>query len=135
MGVRFSPYSFVKSTDRVYTPAQLTNAMSDTTKYQWGAYDGSGKPINLTFSEYFTKFVYSREFNAAPVVTFNQEVGKGNMLNNAFVFYSGAIIVEYHYPGFDPQYGGLDWESLRLVFEYLGGKWYLIGIIHASWTI
>jgi hypothetical protein len=134
-GVRFSPYSFIKASDRVFTAAQLSNAMTDTTQYQWGAYDGSGQPILQTFSQYYARFVYSREFSAAPVITFNQEVGKGNSINNASAFYPTAIIVEYHYPGFDPKYDGMDWESLRLVFDYLGGKWYLIGIIHASWTI
>jgi len=43
--------------------------------------------------------------------------------------------VEYHFPGIDPQYGGLDWRSLRLVFQQSGGEWYLVGIIHDQWTI
>jgi len=31
------------------------------------------------------------------------------------------MVVEYHFPGIDPQYGGLDWRSLRLVFQQSGG--------------
>jgi hypothetical protein len=44
------------------------------------------------------------------------------------------MIVEYYFPGFDPQYGGMDWRSLRLVFSDHGGTWYLAGIIHDEWT-
>ena len=44
-----------------------------------------------------------------------------------------------HFPGFDKKYGGMDWESLRLVFEdaTLGGgtELMLVGIVHAQWTI
>ena len=46
-----------------------------------------------------------------------------------------AMVVEYHFPGFDPQYGGLDWASLRLVFQEFEGRWVLVGIIHDEWTI
>jgi hypothetical protein len=37
--------------------------------------------------------------------------------------------------GFDPEYEGMDWRSLRLVFEKKNDIWYLVGIIHDQWTI
>ncbi len=59
----------------------------------------------------------------------------GNSIDNSQEYYPGAMVVEYHFPGFDPQYGGLDWASLRLVFQEFEGRWVLVGIIHDEWTI
>ncbi len=61
-------------------------------------------------------------------------IGRSNTSNNNFEIYSNAIIVEFHFSGFDSKYEGMDWESLRLVFEEKDGTWYLIGIIHDQWT-
>lgn len=30
---------------------------------------------------------------------------------------------------------GNDWRALRLVFELVDGRYYLVGIIHDEWTI
>jgi hypothetical protein len=29
----------------------------------------------------------------------------------------------------------MDWSSLWLVFQRDGATWYLVGIVHGSWTI
>ena len=57
------------------------------------------------------------------------------MLENQFEVYDNPIIVEYYFPGFNPEYEGMDWKSLRLVFEQYEDNWYLVGIIHNQWTI
>ena len=134
-GVRFSPYSFVHETDQVFVADQLQALPGSTDEYLWGSFDGSGEPINLTFDAYDERFVYSQDFLNAEEVGYNTVIGSGNTLNNAAEFYPGSIIVEYHFSGFDPQYGGMDWESLRLVFQQRDGTWYLVGIIHDQWTI
>ena len=41
--------------------------------------------------------------------------------------------MEYYFSGFDPQYGGMDWRSLRLVFAPHGEGWALVGIVHDEW--
>ena len=46
-----------------------------------------------------------------------------------------AVMVEFHYPGFDAAYGGMDWRSLRLFLEQKDGTWYVVGIVHGQWTI
>ena len=44
--------------------------------------------------------------------------------------------MEYHVPGTNPDYGGMDWRSLRLVMEEGDdGKWDLRAVIHDEWTI
>jgi hypothetical protein len=59
----------------------------------------------------------------------------GNSIDNSQEYYPGARIVEYYFPGFDPQYAGMDWRSIRLVFMEENNIWYLVGIIHDQWTI
>jgi hypothetical protein len=134
-GLRFSPYAYVKDSDLVFPADKIAVLMSDSTQYSWGLYDGSGLPIDLTFAEYYSKFVYDVDFANAPQVELNQRIGVGNSMDNSQEFYPGAMIVEYHFPGFDPQYQGMDWRSLRLVFMDYNNTWYLVGFIHDQWTI
>jgi hypothetical protein len=137
-GVRFSPYSYVdvsEAGDLVFSPQEVMTFGEDDTKYTWGHYDGTGFPIELTPQEYFDEFVYTADFINAENVSYNKTIGVGNTLENQFQVYPDAIIVEYHFSGFDPQYGGMDWQSLRLAFEELDGTWYLVAIIHNQWTI
>lgn len=135
-GVRFSPYSYVNTKDhRVLTPMQVEKALDDKTKYIWGSFDGSGNPINMTFKEYLERFVYSKDYASTDKIGYNKFLSGGNMINNAFEVYTNAMIVEYYIPGTNPNYGGIDYGSLRLVFEEKGTDWYLVGIIHNQWTI
>ena len=39
------------------------------------------------------------------------------LIDNSHDFYPNSIIVEYYLPGTDPSSGGMDWQSLRLVFQ------------------
>jgi hypothetical protein len=141
-GVTFSPYTYLRplqgapgEADLVFSPAQLSGLWTDPTVYHWGTYDGSGEPIDLTFREYYGKFVYDVDFAQPDVVGFNETVGQGNTINNIATVYPNAVTVEYHFDGFDPQYAGMDWRSLRLVLEEMDGTWYLVGIVHDQWTI
>lgn len=134
-GLRFSPYSYINPEDLVFTAEVLPGLLDDPQIHNWGIYDGSGLPIDLAFSDYYAQFVYSADFANADQVAYNQFIGTGNMINNLTDFYPGAEFVEYHFKGFDKQYKGLDWQSLLLVFSYEGGTYYLVGIVHAQWTI
>lgn len=135
-GVRFSPYQYVdKERDMVFSASQFLSFFKSKDKYLWGIYDGSGLPIELIPSEYYNKFIYNADFASAPEVSYNRILSKGNIINNVFESYTGAIVVEYHFSGFDPQYEGMDWSSLELVFEEKDAGWYLTGIVHGQWTI
>ncbi len=134
-GLRFSPYAYVLPEHLAFSSDQLPDLLDDPTYYTWGAFDGSGEPIRMTFAEYFDRFVYSKDFAGAKQVSLDRRLGAGNTLDNSHEFYPGAIVVEYYLPGENPDYGGLDWQSLRLVFEQQDGVWYLAGIIHDEWTI
>lgn len=135
-GLRFSQYGHARQDDLVFPAAQVALMNTDTMTYTWGAYDGSGFPIDLTPAAYFDRFVYSQDFVNAEQLSYNQTLAQGNTVENSLEFYGpDALVVDYHFPGFDPKYEGMDWQSLRVVFEELDQRWYLVGIIHAEWTI
>jgi hypothetical protein len=137
-GVRLSPYGYVKTGsggDQIRTAGQIQTGFTDSAVIHWGEYDGNGNPINLNFQGYYQRFIYNVDFAQAPVVAYNQIAGHGNTQNNMHEVYPGNQFVEYHFPGFNPQFGGMDWQSLRLVFEEVAGNWYLVGIVHNQWTI
>ena len=56
-------------------------------------------------------------------------------MNNIADAYEGKQRVEFYLSGFDPQYEGMDWKSLTLVFDQVDGQREVIGIIHNQWTI
>ena len=135
-GVRFTPYEHIDiQNDKLFTAAQVAGLGTDTQIYTWGSYDGSGDPIDLNFSDYYDKYVYDEDFINPQLIGNNVAIGSGNMINNMTTAYPNTKFVEFHFTGFDQQYEGIDWKSLRLVFEDVGGTWYLVGIVHGQWTI
>ncbi len=134
-GVRFSPYSYVQpETDLVFTPQQIARFAVDSKVYTWGSFDGSGDPMQLTFKDYRKKFVTDKDYlTASDSIGYNKVLGTGNCLNNRTEVYPKAIIVEYYQSGKHPDYGGMDWGSLALVFEKYKGEWLLVAVIHNSW--
>lgn len=133
--LRFSPYQYLRDVDQVFCPEELVKAQYSQELLVWGNFDGSGEPILLTFQEYHNKFVYDEDYFQPEIVGFDQEVSQGNAINNISDVYPDSVMVEYYFPGFDPQYGGMDWRSLRLVFVNQDGRWYLTALVHGEWTI
>jgi hypothetical protein len=136
-GVRFSQYGNVNiKTDIKFTGVDFLNKIKEKrTKINWGNYDGSGDAILLTIEEYFKKFIYAADFLNAEKVSINQKNGKGNSINNIVEIYKPCDFVESHFTGFDKSLGGMDWQSLRLVFKKYNDKYYLVGVVHDQWTI
>ncbi len=134
-GVRVSPYQYVDTgSDVVLTTADISS-LATYPLTNWGVYDGSGDPIDLSGLDYFNSFIYDEDFLAAPYVGQNVLLSGGNMINNISTAYPSASYVEFYYDMFNPTYEGMDWKSLTLVMENLGGVWYLVGIVHGQWTI
>ncbi|SEC50792.1 hypothetical protein [Paenibacillus sp. GP183] len=137
-GVQFSPYAYVDTSKDVRVKAsELAALWKDTKKIKWGEQDGSGSPIELTFADYFQKFVYDHDFAKAPKIGYNKIIGKSTTTNNLFTVYpkDKFITVEFHFEGFDKKLGGQDWSSLRLVYENSGADWFLVAVVHDQWTI
>ncbi|MDI9475511.1 MAG: hypothetical protein ACOX0L_04185 [Natronincolaceae bacterium] len=135
-GVRFTPYTYVSlDNDIVFNRVEIENFFADQNVYIWGIYDGIGDDISLTPSRYYEKFIYTEDFKNAEAIGYNEVLSMGNMIENQFEVYDNAIVVEYYFSGFNPDYAGMDWRSLRLVFQQYQNDWKLVGIIHNQWTI
>ncbi|AIQ39642.1 hypothetical protein [Paenibacillus sp. FSL R5-0912] len=136
-GVRFSPYAYVDvDKDIVLSQDELKAAMQDPVKREWREFAGTGELIKLTFADYYKRFVYDADFSGKSEVALNQGLGQGTTLNNLNEVYPKEThdFLEYHIAGIDPSLEGMDWRSLRLVFEKNGQDHILVGIIHDQWT-
>lgn len=136
-GLRFSPYAYVDTkTDLVFTREELKGLMQDSKQYVWREFAGSGDLIKLTFADYYKQFVYDKDFISKAEVALNQGLGQGTTVNNINEVYpkDSYDFVEYHIDGIDPTVEGMDWRSLRLVFEKIGQDHALVGIVHDQWT-
>lgn len=134
-GVRFSPYTYVEvEKDVVITAEEIKTILDSGKVYTWGLYDGIGEPIELTFDEYVSKFVYDQDFLNADEVFYDMHFNRGNTINNVLEAYADSHVLEYYFKG-TPEYDGMDWESLKLIFEEKDGNWYLTGVVHDQWTI
>lgn len=135
-GLRFSPYSYIDAENGMVFTAQETVALfQNTQSYTWGAEDGTGDPIEMPFGEYFETYVYDRDYAAPHMIGNNVILGQGNTLHNVTDVYPESVFVEFHFTGFEAQYQGMDWASLRLIFEVVDGEWKLVAIEHDEWTI
>jgi len=137
-GIRFSPYAYVDTKkDLVFSRQELKGLMDESEVREWGTMDGSGELIKLKYADYHKRFVYDADFFKDAEISLNEQLGKGNTINNLNDVYPKANhnFVEYYIEGTDPEVKGMDWRSLRLVFEKIGEDQALVGIIHDQWTI
>ncbi|WP_051507429.1 hypothetical protein [Saccharibacillus sacchari] len=138
-GIRFSPYAYVGvGADLVLTPQQIREAWENRKPYIWGLYDGSGEVIRLDFRGYYDRFLNNLPYTAPDGVGYNRIIGSGNTVSNLKEVYPDAQFVEFYVKGGRSgigNVGGMDWGSLRFVFEQKQGEWKLSGIISDQWTI
>lgn len=135
-GVTFTPYSTVDpDSDLNFTAGQIRNLAQDPNVYTWGFEDGRGEPIQMTFPQYFERYVYDRDYIQVPELGVDRVMTSGNALENLAEVYDGCRFVDFSFPTSDPVSDGLDWSSLKLVFQPGGERWYLVGIVHGEWTI
>ncbi|WP_051250531.1 hypothetical protein [Paenibacillus harenae] len=134
-GLLFSPYAHIDTATAKVFPAAGLPGMSDETVYSWGSFDGSGEPIELTFKQYYEKFVYDQDFMEPDEVGVNEIKGTGNAAVNIQEVFPEGFLMDYYFSGFNAQYEGMDWESLILVLEESNGAWFVSAIVHSQWTI
>lgn len=134
-GVIFAPYAFIDSLAKSFTAYELKNMTPKYPPVDWGQYDGSGEPMNMNISQYFDKIVYDVDYLTADTLAVNGIIGKGNSINNIKTVFPESEFVEYHFRGFDPEFDGMDWRSLRLVYEKVENKYFLVAIVNDRWTI
>ena len=136
LGTRFTPYTFVDTAmDKRFIPSEFLELVNKNTPIDWGSYDGTGDSILLTVKGYFKKFVYNADFLKAEKTSLNKTLGAGTDFNNLEIVYKDCEYTESFFSGFEKKYDGMDWTALRLVYKKYQGKYYLVGVIHGSWTI
>ena len=135
-GVTFTPYSTVDpDSDLNFSAEQIRNLAQDHNVYVWGFEDGRGDAIQMTFPQYFERYVYDRDYIQVPQLGVDRVMTGGNALENLTEVYDGCRYVDFSFPSADPVNDGLDWSSLKLAFRPEGERWYLVGIVHGEWTI
>ena len=133
--VHFSPYAFIGSGTQTLSSEDFVRLLKTKRPVYWGNQDGSGDSIFISLSQYLEKFVYPADFITAPKTSIDTVIKTGNSLNNLQKAFPGSRFIEYHFPGFDKKYAGMDWTSLRLVFKFIDGRYYLQAFVHDQWTI
>ena len=135
VGVVFSPYGFIDNENSILlTREKFLQALNDGKKINWGNYDGSGDPINLSLKDYLQKFVYNADYLNAEKFSINKMIGSGNSLNNLKKVFPGLHFTESYFSGFKKELSGMDWTTLRLVFKKSGDKYFLRAFVHDQWT-
>lgn len=144
-GVRFMPYYRTEATDQILTATAFESdfILQNPPVRNWGTQDGSGDPIMLHIRDYFGRYVWDFPYHSNATVTLissNSDFhSQGNLINNLLGSFPQPQyrIVEYHQPGTNPAYNGMDWTSLMVILKDAGGgnQWTLVGLAHGSWTI
>jgi hypothetical protein len=135
-GVLFTPYSTVEFDKNLsFTDREVALFAHDKTTYLWGVTDGEGKPIQLTPLEYVRRYVSDRDYACAPLAAVGSVLKQGNSVENVAEAFSSGIFVELHIPQVDPKLEGLDWSSLKIVFEEYEGQLKVIALIHSQQTV
>lgn len=135
-GVTFTPYSTVDfDADLTFTAEQIRGWEQDQTAYIWGLEDGRGLPIQMTAAQYLNRYVWDADYTRAPEIGIDRIITGGNALENVAEAYEGCRFVDFCHPSADPVNDGLDWSSLKLVFQAGDRGWYLVGVVHGEWTV
>ena len=131
-GVRFSPYMSVNMERDVKMSAKdFTKNWNLDKKFLWST-DWEDE-IRLTMKDYFSQKVYDRDYIKESTPLINVIIDGGNTYSSVEEDYPTADYVEYYIAATEKG-GGLDWNSLGLVFEMYEGTYKLVGIVHACWT-
>jgi len=135
-GIIIAPYSNIDLANAIkFTKEEFTTLKDNPDQFTWGSYDGSGEPILLNFSDYYNLFIFDADFTIPDLIGVDENIGAGNTINNLSEVFTNSEFIEFHVKGIDPQYDGMDWRSLRLGFEKIDNKYFLIYIAHDQWTI
>lgn len=132
-GLLFSPYGYIDTDTAVVLGVGDVKALEyDEEVRNWGIFAGKGDPIDLTFAEYYDRFIFNRDFTRDPRVSIDKTI-QTNLLENLDVLGYGASFVEFNIPGTE-EFAYMDWNSLRIVIGFYEGYPYLVGIVHDEWT-
>jgi len=133
VGVLFSPYGHIEKSAQTLMPEEIRGSHNSSEIFDWGTYDAEGSIIQMTYDDYFDKFVYSHDYRTDSESSVNEFLATGNSINNLKERFPNAEFVEFYHPGTE-EYANMDWSCLRLVFDELMGETYLVAIVNDRWT-
>ena len=137
-GVYFTPLSTVDlSTDRSFSAAEVSAFATDGQLYLWGVANGEGAPIQMTPLDYIRRYVGDRDYSLAPIISVGLVNKTGTRMENVSTVFPEPdyVFVEFHIPLLDPKWEGMDWSSLKVVFEEYQGSLKVVALIHSEWTM
>lgn len=129
-GLALLPFAAPMDRPRTIPAAELAAARADTKTHAWGTHLASGERINLTFAAYYDDFVYD-----APFVDVAPSPPKAAKDVNRVLagLFGEATSIEFRVPGTE-EFGGMNWQSLRLLFEKVEGAPKLVALVHDQHT-
>ena len=132
-GLVFAPYSTMNlGSNQCFTPQRVAITGRDSSVYVWGVKYGSDEPIQMTAAQYFSEYVYDRDYVHAPVMGFNTVLRSGNALENVSAAFPDGQFVDLYFPSTSAEAD--DWRILRMVFEDYEGEMKLSALIHSEYT-
>lgn len=129
-GVRFSPYATIDPVnDKSFSIEQMVNDFNSDSLLLWGKYKQTGDPINLSFKDYYSNFIYDKDYSLPTTIGYNKKIREGESEFNFLDVYESSVFVEYY---IEPDFGENEqnWSSLILIFEEYNSEWYLVGVVH-----
>lgn len=115
-----------------FSHSEIPNLFSASEGQNWGYEDGSGAPIEGTFTEIVVPLL-DRDFAGDPQIHCNELIAGGTAGIVQLPFeYSGINYYAVHRPATDNE---LDWGTWVLGIEYWDGKPYLSFLVHYQWEI
>lgn len=133
-GVCFTPEVYVSKSDQVFMADQLTSENLRQQKRNWGDKYGPEGQGDMSLESYYDRYIMDVDFTQADSVFYDKDKQWGNSINNARKAFESPYIVEYYINGVNPDFGGMDWRALRLVFSPDEEGWGLVGVVHAAWS-
>ncbi len=134
-GLRFSPQLFIyTNTDLVFTREQVANFVLDNAIHTWGTHAAKGDLLQLSVVDYWNEYVIPLMPDQQWQMLAEGQKSPSIAIDNFSDVYPQGSYVDFVKPGTE-EFGNLDWQLLRLVFEQAtDGAYYLVGIIHDNWV-
>lgn len=119
----------------VVTAAQVRAAASDPTVRTWGFQPATDIPVRATLAEQVRAVAGRTALTSPDVIGFDVRIsGPGGIVTDCVAeCFPGGHRVEYHYSGSPGEFGGLDWDSVTLVFALQGTGPKLVGLVGDQW--